>query len=86
TDFFEHAEYVCTVIFLIELGLRIWVYRSNFFTDRRERAWNLFDSFLVSISVIDAVVNLSLSVGGKQVPSLQWPPFEMPSRATTSAA
>jgi len=66
TDFFEHAEYVCTVIFLIELGLRIWVYRSNFFTDRRERAWNLFDSFLVSISVIDAVVNLSLSVGGKQ--------------------
>lgn len=67
TDFFEIAEYACTGIFLAELSLRIWVYRLTFFTDRHERAWNLFDSFLVSISVIDAVINLSLSAtGGKQ--------------------
>jgi len=67
THFFEIAEYVCTGIFLFELGLRIWIYRWTFFTDRHERAWNLFDSFLVGISVLDAVVNLSLSAtGGRQ--------------------
>jgi len=46
------AGNVCSVFFLVELILRMCLYRKRFFTNEN-KGWNIFDFMLVSISVLD---------------------------------
>jgi len=61
---FELAEYSFTVIFLAELCARLSVHRSKFFTNPQERLWNMFDFFLVCLSLVDG----ALSLYGRELP------------------
>jgi Ca2+-binding EF-hand superfamily protein len=62
TQAFELAEYMCTLVFTVELCARLSVHRSDFFTNPLERWWNIFDFTLVGVSLIDT--SLSLAFGG----------------------
>jgi len=65
---FEILEHLCTFIFLIELVARLLVHRRQFFLSPLERWWNIFDFFLVGVSLIDTAVTLTLSGGGLDGP------------------
>jgi len=43
----------CSVYFLLEVIARIYAFRTFFFTDKKNRAWNLFDLTLVILSGVD---------------------------------
>lgn len=47
-NFFEIFNFIVVSIFTIEIVLRIYVYKKNFFTD----TWSLFDFVIVAVSII----------------------------------
>lgn len=65
---FDILEHLCTFIFLTELIARLSVHRGQFFLNPLERWWNIFDFFLVGISLLDTTVTLTLSGGGLDGP------------------
>jgi len=55
--FFRVAEVTFCVFFTIELALRLFAYRGNFFT-MSQRGWNIFDLVIVSLQLLEITVSL----------------------------
>ncbi|CAJ1406578.1 unnamed protein product, partial [Effrenium voratum] len=55
------SEMVFTVIFLVELLLRLCVYGRTFFRGP-ERGWNIFDMVLISAQVVDQVISTTVII------------------------
>mmetsp|Transcript_13016 Transcript_13016/g.31006 ORF Transcript_13016/g.31006 Transcript_13016/m.31006 type:complete len:601 (-) Transcript_13016:189-1991(-) len=49
----------CNVFFLLEVLLRMCVFRMDFFLNRDGRAWNFFDLVLVMLGVVDEVSSIT---------------------------
>jgi hypothetical protein len=66
--FFGVMEVTFTLIFSLELAARITVHQRNFYLDPNERHWNMIDAFLVTMSLIDLVLNVILTsvLGGDE--------------------
>jgi len=62
------CEYTFVGIFIVELAIRIYAEGKSFWTDREVRSWNLFDTFLVLLSVLD--IGIGLVFHGDKLP---WP-------------
>jgi len=62
-DFLKVTNYIFTTIFLLECILKLYVYRRHYF----KTAWNKFDFFVVSSSIIDLGLEFALpkSEGGQ---------------------
>ena len=63
-NFLKVTNYIFTTIFLLECLLKLYVYRKNYF----KTGWNKFDFFVVSSSLIDLGLELSLpkAEGGQE--------------------
>ena len=63
-NFLKVTNYIFTTIFLLECILKLYVYRKNYF----KTGWNKFDFFVVSSSLIDLGLELSLpeAEGGQE--------------------
>ncbi|CAD7288103.1 ion transporter [Campylobacter suis] len=48
---FAMIDNVCLTIFTIEIFIRFYVYRLEFFTDKVERGWNIFDLIVIGVSI-----------------------------------
>jgi len=44
----DRIDFIILVIFTVEIAIKLFVYRTNFFKD----PWNLFDLFIISISIV----------------------------------
>jgi Ca2+-binding EF-hand superfamily protein len=60
---FDFVEYAFTAIYICELAARIAVHRVDFILDAEERWWNVFDTSLVTLSVVDIIIKTSSSDG-----------------------
>lgn len=45
------VDTTCLIIFVIEISLRLLVFRLGFFTDKAERGWNIFDFTVIAVSL-----------------------------------
>jgi hypothetical protein len=45
----EYANYLFTIVFLVEAGLKLFTYRLDYF----KTAWNKFDFFVCCASLLD---------------------------------
>lgn len=61
--------FFCTAFFL-ELVLRLAVFRCSFFTGA-DQGWNLFDFFIVSLQVLETVINAVVRGANVHIPFLQ---------------
>jgi hypothetical protein len=61
---FDVVQFFCSFVFLIELWLRLYSYRWNFFTND-QWCWNCFDLVLVSFSTIDMILHMIFAMLGK---------------------
>jgi voltage-gated sodium channel len=52
----EWIDHLCLLIFVIELILKLWVYRLSFF----KQGWNVFDFVIVAIALVPATGQLSI--------------------------
>jgi voltage-gated sodium channel len=57
---FEVVEYLFCVAFTIELALRLYAYRSRFFTSSG-KAWNIFDFIIVSVQLVEIFMTILAS-------------------------
>ena len=55
-QFVRHIDQVITAIFVIELILKLVVFRQRFFRD----GWNIFDFLIVAISLVPATETLKV--------------------------
>ncbi|CAK0876910.1 unnamed protein product [Prorocentrum cordatum] len=60
-EWISYVELICTSAFTVELFLRVSVHRVNFFTDSRERIWNIYDFFLIAASWVDFFIQSIMS-------------------------
>jgi hypothetical protein len=67
--FFHYAESICTLIFVCELAARVAVNRRHFLTNVLERYWNVFDSFLVGVALLDFVISMAFTEEDGGLPS-----------------
>lgn len=51
--FWNKVDNALLTFFVTELLLRLWTFRTKFFTDPEERCWNIFDFVIVVFGVID---------------------------------
>ncbi|CAJ1460128.1 unnamed protein product [Effrenium voratum] len=56
----EALSSFCNLVFLVELILRLYAFRMDFFFNRERRAWNIFDFILVVLAVVDEISVLAL--------------------------
>eukprot|EP00928_Gymnodinium_smaydae_P032006 TRINITY_DN23302_c0_g1_i1.p1 TRINITY_DN23302_c0_g1~~TRINITY_DN23302_c0_g1_i1.p1 ORF type:complete len:561 (-),score=72.19 TRINITY_DN23302_c0_g1_i1:269-1951(-) len=54
---FRVVELVFCVLFTVELALRMFVWRGAFFSKGSGRGWNIFDTFIVGLQLVDEVAN-----------------------------
>lgn len=64
-------EHIFTAVFLLEAVVKIYCVRLKYFTDPGERAWNVLDLFVVTISVLDAWIMSPAGVDGGGVSVLK---------------
>jgi hypothetical protein len=65
---YEVSGLFCNAFFLVELLMRIYVDRLKFFTSQGWR-WNLFDTLLVVLSGVDAIVQYGYDSDGSSIAS-----------------
>lgn len=53
-DGFLVLEHLFTSLFLVEMGLKLWILRREYFTCPEDGPWNALDFFVAWLSVIDA--------------------------------
>eukprot|EP00931_Biecheleriopsis_adriatica_P054430 TRINITY_DN32027_c0_g1_i2.p1 TRINITY_DN32027_c0_g1~~TRINITY_DN32027_c0_g1_i2.p1 ORF type:complete len:398 (-),score=57.39 TRINITY_DN32027_c0_g1_i2:217-1410(-) len=52
-------DYMFCIVFVVELSLRLKAYGCReFWTNREERAWNIFDAIVVLLTVADSIVSI----------------------------
>eukprot|EP00931_Biecheleriopsis_adriatica_P115868 TRINITY_DN9161_c0_g1_i1.p1 TRINITY_DN9161_c0_g1~~TRINITY_DN9161_c0_g1_i1.p1 ORF type:complete len:576 (-),score=118.11 TRINITY_DN9161_c0_g1_i1:217-1944(-) len=67
----DAIDYVFTVLFLVELVLRLYGYGcSHFWCDLQDRAWNAFDFSIVVLSTLDTVISAILSGQNSPFPNI----------------
>lgn len=59
-------EDACLLFFTVEIILRLSVHRQNFFTDKDERAWNIFDLLLVVSGLLEKFVAWVVTSHGEE--------------------
>ncbi|CAK0827406.1 unnamed protein product [Prorocentrum cordatum] len=59
SQWFDDLEMMFTVVFTVELLMRVSVHRSMFLTDSDNRWWNVFDSILIGASWVDLLPDSS---------------------------
>ncbi|CAK0798129.1 unnamed protein product [Prorocentrum cordatum] len=64
SKWFDHIEVVFTMVFTVEIIVRLSVYRSRFLTDNDERWWNAFDLILIVAAWVDLLLNHSNTESG----------------------
>ncbi len=47
-EIIDYIDFSILILFAVEIGLKVFVYRASFFKD----PWNLFDLFIISISIV----------------------------------
>jgi len=57
-------ELIFSIVFLVELLLRLYYHRCRYFTNPVTRAWNIADFIIVAVSVTDTVILIPFGVGG----------------------
>mmetsp|Transcript_1869 Transcript_1869/g.3774 ORF Transcript_1869/g.3774 Transcript_1869/m.3774 type:complete len:625 (-) Transcript_1869:104-1978(-) len=60
---FQVAEYIFSVLFTVELALRLFAFRCSFFTNQ-QRWWNTFDSIIVSLQLFEIFMFVVASNAG----------------------
>eukprot|EP00933_Yihiella_yeosuensis_P028362 TRINITY_DN2216_c0_g1_i1.p1 TRINITY_DN2216_c0_g1~~TRINITY_DN2216_c0_g1_i1.p1 ORF type:complete len:630 (-),score=121.26 TRINITY_DN2216_c0_g1_i1:419-2308(-) len=65
SSFWYTIELIFCLVFLAELGLRLWYHRLHYFTNPTTLVWNWIDFFIVVISIIDTLILVPLDVGGQ---------------------
>ncbi|CAK0867028.1 unnamed protein product [Prorocentrum cordatum] len=63
-EWFDDIEIVFTMVFTVEIIMRLFVYRSRFLTDSDERWWNVFDLILIVAAWVDLLLNHSNAESG----------------------
>eukprot|EP00443_Scrippsiella_acuminata_P120603 CAMPEP_0115748162 /NCGR_PEP_ID=MMETSP0272-20121206/93531_1 /TAXON_ID=71861 /ORGANISM="Scrippsiella trochoidea, Strain CCMP3099" /LENGTH=188 /DNA_ID=CAMNT_0003193167 /DNA_START=72 /DNA_END=635 /DNA_ORIENTATION=+ len=52
------SQTVCSILFLLELFLRIFAHRTSFFTDKKQWHWNYFDTVLNLFSLCELILDI----------------------------
>ncbi|CAE7471955.1 Scn11a, partial [Symbiodinium pilosum] len=60
-DVFVTIEEMFAVVFLLELCVRLWIHRANYFRN----VFNVFDAFLVAMSLVDMLIIKPLAGSGR---------------------
>lgn len=58
---FEIFDTACNIVFITELGIRLYLDRIDFFRNRKERSWNVFDFIVVFFAVLEIMVSIFAS-------------------------
>lgn len=63
---FEILEYVFAVVFLVELSLRIFVWRPYAFFLGADAVWNWFDTITVALQFVEGIVSLTMPAESRE--------------------
>lgn len=75
---FQLIDYLFRVIFFVELGLRLYYHRCEFFVQPGMWQWNLLDVFLVTLSLLDLFImgNIDFDSGADVVTMIRFARLE----------